>query len=60
MRLQDRERNERPFSATADFQAVIAFRAERRLRVKPGNTRCEQMFSALPLKADSKPAPSSG
>jgi hypothetical protein len=34
MKLQDRERNERPFSATADFQAVTAFRAERRLRVK--------------------------
>ncbi len=35
MRLQVRERNESAFSATADVPAVIALRAERRLRVCP-------------------------
>jgi hypothetical protein len=32
MTLQVGKRNESPFSATADFPAVIAFRAERRLQ----------------------------
>ena len=52
MRLQLRERNESPFLAMAYVPAVIAFRAERRLRVKTGKAQCEQMFSTLPLRAD--------
>jgi hypothetical protein len=52
MRLQVRERNESPFSATADVP-VIAFRAGRRLRVKNGPDALEMGCLFYPRKQTS-------